>query len=118
MWARLSHMLVNFIKITSNKVKFKWTKAEQDTFDEIKWIVACDNFLIYPDFNEGFKIHTDATNFQLGAVISQKGKTINLYSRKLTEYQKRYRVIEGELPGIIETLKEFRIIVLEKILRI
>ena len=34
------------------------------------------------DFNEEFKIHTDASKFQLGAVIIQKGKTIALYIRK------------------------------------
>ena len=26
MWARCSHMLLNLTKITSNKVKLKWTK--------------------------------------------------------------------------------------------
>ena len=30
-----------------------------------------------------FFIHTDARNFQLGAVIIQRGKKIALYSRKL-----------------------------------
>ena len=42
-----------------------------------------DNLLPYPDFNEESKIHTDARNFQLGAVITQNVKTIDLYSRKL-----------------------------------
>ena len=27
--------------------------------------------LIFPDFNEVFEIHTDASEFQLGSVISQ-----------------------------------------------
>jgi RNase H-like domain found in reverse transcriptase len=39
--------------------------------------------LAYPDFNEPFKIHTDASHYQLGAVISQKGKPIAFYSQKL-----------------------------------
>ena len=42
---------------------------EQDAFDEIKRIVARDTLLTYPDFNEAFKIHTDASAFQLGAVM-------------------------------------------------
>ena len=41
-WARRSHTLAPLTKITSNKVKFKWTKTEQDTFDEIKGIVDRD----------------------------------------------------------------------------
>ena len=50
--------------------------------------------------------------FQLGAVISQKGKYIALYSRKLTDSQQNYIVIERELLSIVETLKEIRTILL------
>ena len=80
--------------MTSNKRKFKWTKIKQDTFDEIKWIVDPDTLLIYPYLNWTFKIYTDASAFQLGAVIGQKGKPIAFYSRKLTDSQKRYTVTE------------------------
>ena len=51
-----------------------------------------DTLLNYPDFNEIFKIHTDDSAFQLGAVISQKGKHIDFYIRKLTDTQQRYTV--------------------------
>ena len=44
-------------------MKFKWTKIEQDALDEIKWIVACDNLLTYPDFSEEFKIHNGDSKF-------------------------------------------------------
>ena len=64
-------------------------------------------FPTYPDFNETFKIHTDASAFQLGAVIIQKGKPIAFYGRKLTNDQQRYAVTETELLSILETLKEF-----------
>ena len=47
-------------------MKFKWTKIEQDAFKSIKLFVACDDLLAYPYFNEESKIHTDASNFQLG----------------------------------------------------
>ena len=58
-------------------------QAEQDAFDKIKRIMACNNLIYYPDFNEKFETHTDDSALQLGAVISQKGKPIALYSRKL-----------------------------------
>ena len=61
--------------------------------------------LTYPDSNDKFKIHTDASNLKLGAVILQKGKPIALYSRKCTEAQQRYTVIERVLLSIIETMK-------------
>ena len=83
MWARCSHTLAPLTKISSNKVKFKCNKIYQDAFDEIKRIGARDTLLTYPDFNEEFKIHTNASGFRLGSVIIQKGKPITLYSRKL-----------------------------------
>ena len=58
-------------RLRSIKRKFKWTQVKQDAFNKINWIMARDTSLTYTDFNEIFKIHTDASAFQLGAVISQ-----------------------------------------------
>ena len=80
--------------------------------------MARDALLTYPDFIETFKIHTNITAFQLGAVISQKGKNIAYYSNKLTASQQRYTVTDKELLSIVETLKDFRNILLGQKLRI
>ena len=85
MWPRRSNALEPLVRIMSNKRKFKWTKIEQDAFDEIKRIVARDNLLTYSDFNVTFKMHADARVIQLGAVISQKGKPIAFYGKKPTD---------------------------------
>ena len=62
----------------------------------------------YPDFNAPFEIHTDASKLQLGAVISQKGKPIAFYSRKINSSQQNYTITDKELLSIVETLKEYR----------
>ena len=87
------------------KINSKWTKIEQDAFDKIKWIVACNTLITYTDFNENFKTNTDASNFKLGAFIIHKAKPIALYSRKRTEAQQMNTVTERELLSIIETMK-------------
>ena len=79
--------------------------VEQYDFDKIQRIVARDTLLTYTDSNETFKINTDASAFQLGAVIIQKGKPIAFYSIKITNAQKRYTVTDRELLRIVETLK-------------
>ena len=57
------------------------------------------------NFNNEIKIHTNAIDFELGAVISHKGKPIAFYSIKITDAQKRYTVTEKYLSSIVETLK-------------
>ena len=100
MRARRPHTLAPLTKITSSKAKFKWTKIEQDAFDEIMRIVARDILLDYPEFNEKFKIHNNDSDFQIGRFIIQKGKPITFYSRKITDPQKRYTLTEKDLLSI------------------
>ena len=71
-----------------------------------------ETMLAFPDYSKPFEIHTDASAFALGAVISQNKKTIAFYSRKLNLAQTRYTTTERELLSIVETLKEFRTMLL------
>ena len=66
-------------------MEFKWNKIEQDAFDEIKQIVSRNTLLACPYFNEEFKIHPNAINFQLGAVVSHKSKYISFHGIKRTD---------------------------------
>ena len=70
------HTLAPLTRLTYITKNFKCKQVKQDTFDDIKQIMACNNLLTYPDFNETFKIHTSSRAFKLGAVIIHKGKYI------------------------------------------
>ena len=91
---------------------------EQKVFDDIKQAVAHDTLLSYSDFNKYFDIHTDASNYQLVALIRQDNKPIDFYSHKLTRPQTRHTVTENELLSLVETLQEFRTILLGQQLKI
>ena len=51
-------------------------------------------------------------------MIIQTGKLTTFYSRKLTKPQQQYTVTEKELHSIVETLKEFRTILLGQKIKI
>ena len=112
MWIRRSNVLAPLSRLTSKTTAWHWTDVEQKAFDKMKRIISRETLLVYPDFNKPFIIHTDASHTQLGAVISQDNKPIAFYSRKLNPAQTRYTTTERELLSIVETLKEFRNILL------
>ena len=56
---------------------------KQKSFDEIKRIFTCDTLLVYPNFNDRFDIHTDASNCHIVSVVVQADKKNAFYSRKI-----------------------------------
>jgi transposase InsO family protein len=112
MWIHRSEILAPLTAMTSKQATWDWNKKCQDSFETIKKIVSRETLLSYPNFNEPFEIHTDASKQQLGAVISQNKQPIAFYSRKLNPAQVNYTTTERELLSIVETLKEFRNILL------
>jgi hypothetical protein len=112
MWIRRSHVLAPLATLTSKSTKWRWGERKQWAFNKMKQIISKETLLCYPDFNKPFIIHTDASHTQLGAVISQDDKPIAFYSCKLKPEQTRYTTTERELLSIVETLMEFRNILL------
>ena len=118
MWQKRSELLAPLTALTSKNVKCDWKDKHQKCFDAIKRVIGCEVFLDCLDFNAPFEIHTDASKLQIGAVISQKGKLVAFYSRKMNSAQHNYTTTEEELLSIMATLKEFRNILLGHQIRV
>ena len=112
MWRRRSHILAPLTALSAKTAKWKWSEECNESFETIKRAIATETLLNFPDFNKEFHIYTDASDYQLGAVIMQDNKPLAFYSRKLNKHQKRYTTGEQELLSIVETLKEFHNILL------
>lgn len=110
MLLRRSHVLAPLAKLTSKNEKFVWDPAQRQVFALCKRIISEEVILAYPDFSKPFVIHhTDASHYQLGGVISQDGKPIAFYSRKMNDAQTRYTTTERELlnSGNTQGLSEY-----------
>jgi hypothetical protein len=104
MFAHRSHMLTPLTELTKKpKAKFLWTPEAQKSFDQMKAIIAKDVLVRCPDHNEEFHAVTDASNYQLGAAMTQKGAP-----GKLNPAQRNCTTMEKERLSVVETLKEFR----------
>jgi hypothetical protein len=121
LWARQSNMLAPLTSLVGECSQTKTTKAKgtkkepwhsdevhQRAFDHVKATIAKDVVLAYPDYSKVFKIYTDASSKQLGAVITQDNRPIAFFSRKLSNMQHKYSITKIELLAIVKTLKEFK----------
>jgi RNase H-like domain found in reverse transcriptase len=95
MWKRRLHLLTPLTEVTKvpcGSINFKWTEAQDKALNEVKKVITQYALLRFFFLNKVFDIHTDASDYQLGSVISQDGYPIAFYSRKLTETQRNYTV--------------------------
>ena len=112
MWRWRSHTLAPLTALVSKQAKWRWGKEQQKAFDDMKKTIGKETLLNFPDLNKTFHIYTDTSDYQLSAVIMQDNKLLAFYSRKMNSAQKKYTTGEQELLSIVETLKEFRNILL------
>lgn len=83
-----------------------------ESFEKCKSLITNDPILQYPDFSKDFILTTDASNFALGAILSQgpigADKPVCYASRTLNESEINYSTIEKELLAIVWATKYFR----------
>lgn len=81
-------------------------------FEFCKTLLCNNPILQYPDFQKPFRLTTDASNFALGAVLSQVTDNSDLpiayASRTLNESEQKYSPIEKELLAIVWAVGYFR----------
>ena len=107
MWPKRAHHLAPLTSLTG-KSTLEWTPEHQKAFERMKALIVTDAMLAFSDHNLPFHIHTDSSDFQLGAMIMQNDRPIACYSRKLTPAQRNYATMEKELLAIVAVLKECR----------
>lgn len=110
----------NYSKISKNLTKFlkKGTVVNildpeyVKSFETLKNIIATDQILAYPDFNKPFILTTDASEYALGAVLSQMHdkleRPIAFASRTLNDTEIRYATNEKEALAIIWAVKKYQ----------
>jgi len=58
--------------LTKKDNKFNWSSEQQNAFDTLKEKLTSAPVLNYPDFSRQFLITTDASDYVIGVVLSQR----------------------------------------------
>ena len=89
--------------------EYNWNKPEQKAFDNLKQHLITASVLLLPDPKLPFTITTDASDFAIGAVLSQnhgKGNQPVVYELcKLSSAEQNYPIHEKELLAIIYAIR-------------
>lgn len=108
-FAKITKPLTNALR---KGEKISHTKEFVETFERCKGILTSSNILQYPDLSKPFILTTDASNFAIGAVLSQgpigSDKPIAFASRTLNKSEEKYSAIEKELLAVVWACKYFR----------
>eukprot|EP00957_Ditylum_brightwellii_P045029 3416050-Ditylum_brightwellii.AAC.1 len=76
MWKGRASLLAPLRELTPDTAKWEWTDVHRTSFRKLKEMLSKEVLLTYLNFNKPFDIQTDASDLQLGVVISQKGVPI------------------------------------------
>ena len=61
--------------------------------------------LKFPEFKKPFKVHTNASDFTIGGVLMQEGRSIAFESKKLSDVERRWPTHEKEMWAVVHCLK-------------
>ena len=95
------------------KDKLEWGPSAQKAFEDLKTAFTTAPILVHPDFRKAFYLETDASDFALGAVLSQmdegeKLHPVAFYSRKFSAAEINYEIHDKELLAIVDSFQEWR----------
>ena len=91
---------------------FKWTKACQNNFEELKKRLTTAHVLAMPDIHKNFDIYCDASRPGLGCVLVQEGRVIAYASKQLRKHELNYPTHDLELAAVVHALKIWRYYIL------
>jgi hypothetical protein len=95
-------------KLTRKAIRFVWSDACEESFQELKKRLTTAPVLALPDELGGFVIYSDASLIGLGCVLMQRGRVIAYGSRQLKPHEGNYPVHDLELAAVIFALKLWR----------
>lgn len=99
-------------KASTKGKKFEWTDECDGAFKSLQSALTGNEVLIFPNFNDVFRLETDASDEGLGAVLSQKRedawRPIAYWSRHLASAERKYSTTEKEALAIVLAVEHFR----------
>ncbi|KAL0561592.1 hypothetical protein IC582_002026 [Cucumis melo] len=103
-----SRIATPLTQLTRKGAPFVWSKACEDSFQNLKQKLVTAPVLTVPDGSGSFVIYSDASKKGLGCVLMQQGKVVAYASRQLKSHEQNYPTHDLELAAMVFALKIWR----------
>ncbi|KAL0541130.1 hypothetical protein IC582_021167 [Cucumis melo] len=97
-----SRIATPLTQLTRKGAPFVWSKACEDSFQNLKQKLVTAPVLTVPDGSGSFVIYSDASKKGLGCVLMQQGKVVAYASRQLKSHEQNYPTHDLELAAVKE----------------
>ncbi|TYK04048.1 pol protein [Cucumis melo var. makuwa] len=105
---KFSRIATPLTQLTRKGASFIWSKACEDSFQNLKQKLVTAPVLTVPDGSGSFVIYSDASKKGLGCVLMQQGKVVAYASRQLKSHEQNYPTHDLELAAVVFALKIWR----------
>ena len=94
---RFAHIAAPLNRLLQKEEAYKWSPDCDAAFETLKTAFSENLTLAHPDFKTTFTVDTDASDYGIGGVLSQKNEQnreqpVVLFSRTLSKPERRYAV--------------------------
>lgn len=115
-FASLAAPINDLTKGRRKKNPIKWSPEAEDSFLKLKLALTSAPVLASPNYStplRSFRIYTDASNFGVGAILTQEDDNnvehpIAFMSRTLNKAERNYSVTERECLAVVFAIDKFR----------
>ena len=109
-----SQLAAPLTELTKKDKSFDWDHGCKDGFRTIKERLTSAPILAIFDPEKEALLETDASDFAIGACLTQKGddgkiRPVAYYSRKQTQPELNYDIHDKELLAVVEAFKQWRV---------
>ena len=96
------------------KEKFFWSKSQKKAFTELKDRLCTAPVLALPDLQQLFEVETDASDYAIGAVLTQHGHPVAYHSETLSDTVWKYPTYDKEMYSIVQACRQWKHYILGK----
>jgi hypothetical protein len=108
-----SELAAPLVRLTRKEEPWRWKKAEQAAFEELKQRFITAPILAHFDPEKPTILEADCSGYSLGACLSQVDRNgllrpVAYFSQKLSPAQSNYEIHDKEMLAIVKAMEEWR----------